>query len=118
MAKKPKRIWDNYRVIGSVQKSDRIKYVLAAAARDGVKYINIREFYFKQKTQEWKPGLDGITIPIVAPIQKGTKFISPYKGLIEMLPKIAEYLSTMPIQDPEHEVWYYPKEEADEPKGN
>ena len=46
-----KRIWDNFKEIGEVRKSDSIKFVIAAAIRDGVKYINIREFY-KRKRDE------------------------------------------------------------------
>ena len=35
MSKEPKRLWDNYKVIGEVQKSDKIKFIIAAGIRDG-----------------------------------------------------------------------------------
>ena len=50
-----KRLWDNYAVIGEVRKSDRIKFVIGAGVRDGVKYINIREFYHKKSEDTWNP---------------------------------------------------------------
>lgn len=97
--KPPKRIWDNYEVIGEVQKSGRIKFVVAAAMRDGVRYINIREFYCRKKDGEWRPGRDGITIPLLIPIDQGTKFLFPYKELMAVLRSTAEHLQTMPLAD-------------------
>lgn len=80
-----RRIWDNYVVIGEVQKSDFIKYVVAAAVRDGVRYVNVREFYYGKKSGLWKPGKDGITIPLVIPIEQGLSRLTPYVNLIELL---------------------------------
>lgn len=107
---KPKRIWDNYVELFEVQKSDRIKFVVAAATRDGFRYINIREFYLRQRDLEWRPGRDGITIPLKAPIDKGTKMIYPAGDMIVAIKKAMEHVETMALSDPEHEVWYPPKE--------
>lgn len=111
MEKKPKRIWDNYKEIGEVRKSDRIKFVIAAATRDGFRYINIREFYFKVKDGEWKPGRDGITIPLMAPINKGEKIITPANKMLEVVQYAMNYVEGMELSDPDHAVWYTPKEE-------
>ena len=103
---KPKRVWDNYKVIGEVQKSDRIKYVVAAAVRDGVKYINIREFYLKKSEQVWKPSRDGITIPLAIPIEEGTKIIEPYWGLVDMITATMRYAKDMDLYDEANAVYY------------
>lgn len=109
-AKAPKRIWDNYKVIGETLKSDRIKLVVAAAIRDGVKYINIREFYLRQRDNEWRPGRDGITIPINIPINKGTEMIFPYEVFTTLLSAAAKELKDMPLYDSNNAI-YYAREE-------
>lgn len=108
--KKQKRIWDNYKVIGSVQKSAAIKFVVAAAIRDGVRYINVREFYLRKKDGVWKPGRDGITIPLLLPIEKGTKFLTPYKELIKLFMNCATELKTMELADEANAVYVFKKE--------
>lgn len=100
-----KRVWDNYRVIGEVQKSDCIKFVVAAAVRDGVKYINIREFYMRKRDGIWKPGRDGITIPMLVPVEKGTVLIKPYKELIKLFDQAGEELRTMELYDEKTAVY-------------
>lgn len=107
---KPKRIWDNYKEVSEVQKTDRIKYVIAAATRDGVRYINIREFYLRQRDLEWKPGRDGITIPIQVPIEKGTKIIEPYEAFVKALLEAKTDAESIALADEDNAVWYMPKE--------
>lgn len=100
-----KRIWDNYEVIGEVRKSDGIKYVIAAATREGFRFINIREFYLRKRDGEWKPGRDGISIPLTAALNKGETFIHPYKELKVMMQSAAEHAHVMPLMDPEKAVY-------------
>lgn len=107
---KAKRIWDNYEVIGEVQKTDAIKFVIAAAIRDGVKYINVREFYLRKTDEVWRPGRDGITIPIVYPIKQGTELIRPYDELSKMFLKTSIALKTMELFDEEKAVYKEDKE--------
>jgi hypothetical protein len=109
--KVPKRIWDNYMELYEVQKSDKIKFVIAAATRDGFRYINIREFYMRARDGVWKPGRDGITIPIVAPIEKGAKMLYPVEEMLTFISATADYVKLMELADPEHEVWYPPKDQ-------
>ena len=108
--KEPKRIWDNYKELFEIQKSDKIKFVVAAATRDGFRYINIREFYYQVRNGEWRPGRDGITIPLHAPINKGEKIIHPAAEMFEALQTAANYAEALELADPEHEVWWPPKE--------
>ena len=97
--KKMKRIWDNYEVVGEVRKSDGIKFVVAAATREGFRYINIREFYYRKKDGVWKPGRDGITIPLVAGLNKGETFINPSEKMMELLHHAASEVEGMELMD-------------------
>ena len=105
-----KRIWDNFKEIGEVRKSDSIKFIVAAAIRDGVKYINIREFYKRKRDAVWMPGRDGITIPLVVPINNGADRLTPYSEMIELISKTATELETMELADEAHAVYITKKE--------
>lgn len=109
---KPRRIWDNYKELFEIQKSERIKFVVAIATRDGYRYINIREFYCRMRDGIWKPGRDGITIPLHVPLANGTKLIHPATEMFCSLEKAMTLAEIMELADPEHEVWYPPKEVA------
>jgi hypothetical protein len=110
-AKKPKRIWDNYIVVGEVQKSDRLKFVLAAAVRDGVKYINIREFYMKKSEEEWMPGRDGITVPIVIPINKGENLLQPAQAFESVFYDTVRVLTDIALYDEDNAIFRKEKKE-------
>lgn len=99
-------VWDNYEEIGEVLKTESKKIVVGAGIKDGVHYINLREFYITKKEQIWKPSHYGITVPLLRPIEQGTKLLRPYEGLIELLVKTAEYLPTMELYDDEKKVTY------------
>ena len=110
LAADKKRIWDNYKVIGEVKKSAAIKFVIGAGIRDGVKYIVIREFYMRKRDGVWKPGRDGITIPLKSPINEHTEnglpvVLEPYKPMIDMIKKASTELETMELADEEHAVY-------------
>lgn len=100
-----KRLWDNYLVVGEVQKSDKIKFVIGAGVRDGVKYLNIREFYFTKRDAVWKPGRDGITIPIRVPIENGTKIITPFEQFKSALQDAVKILDSMDLYDSNNAVY-------------
>ena len=107
---KKKKIWDNYKVIGEVRKSDAIKFVVAAAYRDGVQYINIREFYLRKKDNEWMPGRDGITVPVIIPVNGGKERVHTYTQLGDLMTAATAELAVMPMEDAANAVWYTPKE--------
>ena len=114
----PKRIWDNYEEVCEVRKSDKIKFVVAAATREGFRYINIREFYLLTKTGEWKPGRDGITIPLRTGLNQGEQFIEPFADMIKALTGAAEVASTMELMDETKAVWKYYRKQEDEGEQN
>lgn len=103
MAKK--RIWDNFEVIGEVKKSEATRLVVAAAIRDGYRCVNVREFYLKKSTQEWKPARDGINVPILVPLNQGTEYIKPATDLIDLLLKCCNRLPQMELLDEEKAVY-------------
>lgn len=105
-----KRIWDNYEVIAEVRKSDAIKFVVAAATRQGFRYINIREFYLRKGDTTWVVGRDGITIPLVAPLNKGEQFIKPIVDMLNALNDAREVASTMELINEEKAIWIKVKE--------
>lgn len=112
-ATKAKRIWDNFVEVGEVRKSDGIKFVIAAATREGFRYINIREFYLRKRDGVWRPGRDGITVPLRAGLNKGETFITPFDDLIKVLQAAADKASTMELMDPEHAVYAEWKEKQE-----
>ena len=112
---KPKKIWDNYLEIAEVQKSNRIKFVVSAATREGIRYLNIREFYLRQKDNVWRPGRDGITIPLTVPIAfneetNETTLLSTYEEMLKALVSTATIAKDMALSDPDHAVYVEPKE--------
>ena len=114
-AKEPKRIWDNYEEVAEVLKSKRIKLVIAAATREGVRYINIREFYLRQKDNVWRPGRDGITIPLTLPVDfnestNEISYINPSDGLLAGVTRAVAVAKDMALSDPEKAVYTVPKE--------
>lgn len=104
-SKSIKRIWDNFEEVCEVRKSDGIKFIIAAATREGYRYINIREFYMRKKDGKWRPGRDGITIPLKAPLNKGEKFIAPLSSMLVALQKTMDVASTMDLLDESKSIW-------------
>lgn len=110
----PKKLWDNYKEVGYVQKSEKIRLVLGAGIRDGVRYINIREFYLRKRDGIWKPGKDGITIPLKLPIKEATEILTPYTKLLEVLAITVETLESMELEDENNAVYAKGKEASNE----
>lgn len=102
---KLKKIWDNYVVIKEVQKAQNIKLVVAVGVRAGVKYINIREFYHRKRDNTWNPGRDGITIPVLLPIDRGTKRITPLYDFTVALAEATEVMENIALYDDNNAVY-------------
>lgn len=106
-----RRVWDNYQVIGEVQKNERLKLVIGAGCRDGYRCIVIREFYWRKADATWVPGRDGIVIPLMAPLkgqydeQGKVKTITPAVEALTVIAKAYTVADSMPLADPENEVW-------------
>jgi len=100
-----RRLWDNHKIIGEIKRSDAMKICVSIVTRDGIKYINVRDFYKKKSADEWKPSTNGIVIPILIPVNKGTERIEVYKLLSEMLAKAADELVDFPLADADNAVY-------------
>lgn len=96
-------IWDNCWLIGEVAKSDRLKIRVELVARDGVKQINVREWYFKKTTQEWKPGLNGFSIPLLIPM--AGELVKPCDALIPLFKEAIDKSVDFPIEDKNNIVY-------------
>lgn len=118
----PKKLWDNYEEIAVVQKSDRLRFVIAACTREGYRCVNIREFYYVKRDDVWKPGRDGIMIPVAAPMHKTRKpdpnnppkLIYPMSEMLLALAQAAEVATEMALSDPDNEVWLLPRADVKE----
>lgn len=111
---KVKRLWDNYKVITEIQKTDRLKFVIAAGARDGFRCLSIREFYRRTSDKTWQPGKNGILIPLKSPLWAGVtngvpNIIEPLRMLIDVLPEAIKVVETIELSDPDNAVWILPR---------
>lgn len=104
LPEKKRKVWDNYRVVGAVRKSDKIKLVVGVGCRDGVRMINIREFY-NYRDRGWRPGRDGIVFPLKVPVDKGTKIITPFTDLLSVLAEAVDVLNNLPLEDEANAVY-------------
>lgn len=110
---KPRKLWDNYQEVAVVQKTDRLRFVVASACRDGYRCISIREFYHRKRDDAWVPGRDGIMIPIAAPLGKTRKpdpnnlpkMIHPMQEMLTALQQAIEVVMDMDLEDPEKAIW-------------
>ena len=92
-----KIIWDNFKELGEVQRSKGTKYVVQLVARDGTKYLNIREFYKRQKDNEWRPGRNGTALPIFD-IDAEQNEMKPAEELIKLLKQGLEQADEFEIE--------------------
>ncbi len=109
-----RKVWDNYQVICEIRKTDRLKFVIAGGVRDGWRCLIIREFYQRRDDKTWRPGRDGIIIPMKSPLhlekEDGIpRFIEPLPDMLKALVDAAKYLEGMELYSQEHEIWILPK---------
>lgn len=121
---RPRKLWDNYEEIAIVQKSDRLRFVVAACTREGYRCVNIREFYYVKRDGVWKPGRDGIMVPVIAPLHKTRKpdpnnppkMIHPMADMLLALTQAAEVAAEMDLENVDNEIWLQPKTNEEENK--
>jgi len=120
--RKPKRLWDNYEEVAVIQKSGKLRFLIAACTRDGFRCVTIREFYKRKRDGQWLPARDGILVPIMVPIGRTKepdpnnppKMIHPMQEFISAIIQAADVAREMELSDPEKAVWlkYYTEEET------
>jgi hypothetical protein len=100
---KMKKVWDNCVTVGEVFKSPSTKLKVELVSRDGLKYVNIREWYKKKSDNVWKPGLSGFAIPILTTI--GDERTAPTMDLICTMSKALEMSASFKLEDEANAVW-------------
>lgn len=104
----PKRIWDNTHEIGEVQISEKVKSVVNASIRDGIKYLNIRHWYQK-KDGTWGPSMDGVCMAVNPYKKDGEQIPDPTDDFISLLGLARTELEAMPLYDEANAVYAKPK---------
>ena len=102
------KIWDNYKLLKDVKKTDATLISIGLAVKDGVKFITLREFYLKKSTNEWKPSTNGINIPIDQPLKDGVTTIHPLADLLLAIPEVLKEADAFALYDEKNAV-YIPK---------
>lgn len=102
--KKMRRLWDNYKVLNTIQKTECLRLEVAVGIRDGIKYLFIQEYYYSKKADKWGPSRHVLSIPLVVPYERGTKLRTPFADFIKTLQDVVEAFDTMELYDPEHMV--------------
>lgn len=97
------RIWDTYRYVTEIRKSDKAFLKFYATVRDGVRYIFMQEYV--QHTDGIKPTTNSLTVPMYIPIDKGTDIIKPFIEFVKAYQEvIVAHNTDVPLDDPETAV--------------
>jgi hypothetical protein len=104
---KVKKIWDNCMLIDEVLKSPSTKLRIELVSRDGVKYVNIREWYKKKSDNVWKPGLAGFAMPVMFPIDGEVD--TPAANLLDTIQEALDKASDFELANDDNAVWSVPK---------
>lgn len=104
-----RKIYDNYQVIAEIEKDARHRIRVAAGTLDGYRYVILREFYYSKREDTWKPGREGMFIPLVVPFKTAGSSIPTFKDIgaefFESVTKAMEVAKTMPLADAENTVY-------------
>lgn len=98
-----KKVWDNCQLIGEVMKSPSTKLRIELVTREGVKYVNIREWYMKKSEQTWKPGLAGFAMPVMIPMDGEVD--TPAMNLVDTITEALEKAPAFKLADDDNAVW-------------
>lgn len=100
-----RRLWDNNKELGHVMRADSTKISLHLVTRDGIKYVNLRDFYQKRTDGEWRASSTGIVIPYIVPVKRGKERIEPFKEVMQLLRQAEELLVDFPLADKDNAVY-------------
>lgn len=99
------RLWDNHKNLGEIMRAEAVKMNVDMVARDGVRYVSLRDFYKRRSDGVWKPSSSGIVIPYIVPIKKGTELLKTFEQVMELLTQAGEEFESFPLLDKEHAVY-------------
>ncbi len=104
-----RKIFDNYEVIADIPKGDRYRIRIAAGTLDGQRIVTLREFYYHNGEDTWKPGRDGMYIPMFAPFKVEGSDVPVIKDVcnafLESFIKAMQVAQTMPLADDENTIY-------------
>lgn len=105
--KAPQRIWDNNKIIGEVAMSPKTKMVICASIRDGVKYVNFRQWY-QRRDGVWRPSLDGFCMGVEVSMENAGP-LKPIPAFLTLVADAVAELKIMPLYDEANAVYKQPK---------
>lgn len=105
--KKAKKIWDNCKYIGEIKRSDATLIKFELVSRDGVKYINMRDWYKRKRDDVWMPGMSGFAVPLLFPIDGEKQDVA--NQVVAMIQEAIKQSTDFKLEDAEHAVWAQPK---------
>ena len=113
-----RKIWDNYEIIADVKTDDRRFIRIATGTLDGFRYVTLREFYYHARDEVFKPGKNGLRIPMSSPFYEDHSGPTIRKVGIEFLEhfiRAFDVAQTMSLADPKNAMYisnHYTKKTA------
>ena len=106
------KVYDNYKPIADIRKSTKTCIRVSIGTRDGYRYVILREFYKKDKREEyedeWMPGREGMIIPltgVIFSVDDPPKFINVCETLLEKCVEAMHEAETMELYDKENALY-------------
>lgn len=106
-----RKIFDNYEIIADIPKGDRYRIRIAAGTLNGQRLVTLREFYYHKGEDTWKPGRDGMYIPMFAPFKTEGSDVPTIKDVgnafLESFIRAMEVAQSMPLADDEKTMYIW-----------
>lgn len=101
------KVWDNCVVVAEIPKTNTMKIVVQLCAKEGVKHINFREFYYSKKAGEWKPSKSGFSMPVQYPFKKDgdLMYINALRQMIDALQSALDQAKGFKLWDDDNAVY-------------
>lgn len=96
------KLWDNYKELGIVKKTAKIRLIVYVATKDGVRNVGIQEQVYKTKLGEWRNTYHSIVMPLLWPDGNCTAFAD----VMKLLSPAAALAEDLELEDELNEVWY------------
>lgn len=96
--------------VGQVHKTPNSKFVFKILCQNGMKYIQIKEWFKRTNEAEWYPGTRGITLPLSQPELEGYSQ-TIYDDTLHMLLESKKVSDTVELDNPENYIYRKTREE-------
>lgn len=101
-------LFDNHEYLYEVRTTVNTKYKIGISVKDGIKYLNIREFYRKHGAEYWSPSNRGILMPYNKRVKDEDghfETINIAGDVLNAALEIEKHLATFPIYNADNTVW-------------